>query len=71
MTVQIVCVPVKGGFLTLVWPGEKDKAPREGQVRVLHVNIMDLIGEGRLEQPECVKVSGGVTYWQAAWKGPL
>ena len=71
MTVQIVCVPVNGGFLTLVWPGGKHTAPREGEVRIFHANVMDLIGDGRVEEPECLNVNGGVTYWQAAWKGEI
>ncbi|HUW63951.1 MAG TPA: hypothetical protein VMW83_04540 [Spirochaetia bacterium] len=71
MVVQIICVPAGGGFLTLVWPGGKDDPPLEGQVRVLHENIMDLLNKKVLEAPECLKVSGGVTYWQARWKHQL
>ena len=71
MLVQIICVPANGGFLTLVWPGLPEETPVEGQIRIYHSNIMDLLDNKQLEDPECLKVSGGVTYWQARWRGEL
>jgi len=71
MLVQIICVPANKGFLTLVWPGGPEDPPGEGQIRIFHANIMDLLDSKILEAPECLRISGGVTYWQANWKGEL
>lgn len=69
MEVQVICVPVVRGFLSLVWLGKKEDPPPEGRISIYHANIMDLLSDGILESPECLKVSDGATYWQAHCKG--
>ncbi|MDA8336238.1 MAG: hypothetical protein M0Z41_14850 [Peptococcaceae bacterium] len=71
MLVQMVCVAAGEGFLTLLWPGERGDPPKEGLVRLFHANIMELFDERVLDDPECLRVSGSATYWQAQFRDHL